>query len=34
MVIKFREEELEIRGKRKALTLKNDFFPILVLSLM
>jgi len=33
MVIKFREEELEMRGKRKALILKYDILPILVLSL-
>ncbi len=33
MVIKFREEQLEMRGKRKALILKYDILPILVLSL-
>jgi len=33
VVIKFREEELEMRGKRKALALKHYIFPILLLSL-
>ncbi len=33
MVIKFREEKLEMREKRKALTLKYDILPNLIISL-
>jgi len=34
MIIDFRNEELEVRGERKAFALKYEIFRILVLSLM